>query len=175
MGRALPSLAVIAILIGLVGLGFLNVLIALVVLAVPPILTNAYVADRPVDRDAVERRAGDGDDPSWRCSGASSCPWRCPCCSRASAPRRSTWSPPPRWARSPATAGGLGDIIANQASYQLSGVLGAAICVALLALAVDGLFAALQRLVTPRGLRARVDSVRRADRARRPPRPHLPK
>ena len=55
------------------------------------------------------------------------------------------------------TDGGLGDIIADQASYHLSGVLGAAICVAVLALIVDLVFAGLQRLVTPRGLRARID------------------
>ncbi|MCW2958325.1 MAG: binding-protein-dependent transport system inner rane component, partial [Solirubrobacterales bacterium] len=49
-------------------------------------------------------------------------------------------------------SGGLGDIIANQASYRLAGVIAAAICVALLALLVDAAFAALQRAVTPRGL-----------------------
>jgi osmoprotectant transport system permease protein len=52
------------------------------------------------------------------------------------------------------TDGGLGDIIANQASYRFSGVLGAAICVAVLALAVDLLFAFAERVLTPRGLRA---------------------
>ncbi|MDX6413763.1 MAG: osmoprotectant transport system permease protein, partial [Gaiellaceae bacterium] len=49
--------------------------------------------------------------------------------------------------------GTLGDIIANQASYRLSGVIGAAICVAALAILVELSFAGLQRLVTPRGLR----------------------
>jgi osmoprotectant transport system permease protein len=43
-GRALPSLALIAIGLTIFGLGFLNVMIALVILAVPVILTNAYVA-----------------------------------------------------------------------------------------------------------------------------------
>ena len=51
------------------------------------------------------------------------------------------------------TSGGLGEIIANQASYRIEGVLGAAICVAALALLVEGLFAGLQWLATPRGLR----------------------
>jgi osmoprotectant transport system permease protein len=50
-------------------------------------------------------------------------------------------------------SGTLGDIIANQASYRLPGVLGAAICVAALALTVDAAFALLQRRLTPRGLR----------------------
>jgi osmoprotectant transport system permease protein len=50
-------------------------------------------------------------------------------------------------------SGSLGDIIANETSYHFSGVLGAAICVAGLTLAVDGLMALLQRGLTPRGLR----------------------
>src|SRR5437764_15115912 len=60
VGRALPSLAVISILIGYLGIGFWNVLVALVVLAAPVMLTNAYVAVEQVDRNAVEaaRAAG---------------------------------------------------------------------------------------------------------------------
>jgi osmoprotectant transport system permease protein len=49
--------------------------------------------------------------------------------------------------------GGLGYIIADEQSYHLSGVLGAAICVAGLALVVDGLMALVQRALTPRGVR----------------------
>jgi osmoprotectant transport system permease protein len=49
--------------------------------------------------------------------------------------------------------GSLGDIIFNQPTYFLSGVVGAAILVSLLAFAADFTFAGLQRLLTPRGLR----------------------
>lgn len=65
MGRALPSLALIAlglvvsIMLGL-GLGFWPTLFALVPLAVPPILTNTFVAVRSVDRDTVEAARGMG-------------------------------------------------------------------------------------------------------------------
>ena len=65
MGRALPSLALIAlglvvsITLGL-GLGFWPTLFALVPLAVPPILTNTFVAVRGVDRDTVEAARGMG-------------------------------------------------------------------------------------------------------------------
>src|SRR5918999_889411 len=52
-----------------------------------------------------------------------------------------------------AGGGGLGDIIVNQASYRLRGVIGAALCVTVLALLVDLAFAGLQRLITPAGLR----------------------
>ncbi len=57
-------------------------------------------------------------------------------------------------------SGSLGDVIANETSYHFSGVLGGAICVAALALAVDGALALAQRLLTPRGLRLRESSRR---------------
>ncbi len=50
-------------------------------------------------------------------------------------------------------SGSLGDVIANETSYHFSGVLGAAICVAALALAVEGALTLAQRALTPRGLR----------------------
>ncbi|MDQ2912385.1 MAG: ABC transporter permease [Chloroflexota bacterium] len=65
IGRALPSLAllafglVIAISFGL-GLGFWPTVFALVPLAIPPILTNTYVAVREVDRDVVDAARGMG-------------------------------------------------------------------------------------------------------------------
>src|SRR5207253_7814830 len=63
VGRALPSLAIIAIDLAVFGIGFTNVLVALVVLAVPPMLTNAYVAVDEVDPDAVEAARGMGMRP----------------------------------------------------------------------------------------------------------------
>jgi osmoprotectant transport system permease protein len=65
IGRALPSLAllafglVIAIALGL-GLGFWPTIFALVPLAIPPIMTNLYVAVREVDPDIVEAARGMG-------------------------------------------------------------------------------------------------------------------
>src|ERR671925_1402718 len=63
VGRALPSLAIISIGLGLLGIGFLNVMVAMVILAVPPMLTNAYVAVDGVDRDAVEAARAAGMTP----------------------------------------------------------------------------------------------------------------
>jgi osmoprotectant transport system permease protein len=68
VGRAIPSLAAIAIAIPIAGtllgvqngLGFWPTLLALIPLAVPPVLTNAYVAVRGVDRDVVEAARGMG-------------------------------------------------------------------------------------------------------------------
>src|SRR5256712_6166545 len=65
IGRALPSLAllafglVIAIALGL-GLGFWPTVFALVPLALPPILTNSYVAVREGDRAIVDASRGMG-------------------------------------------------------------------------------------------------------------------
>ena len=52
-------------------------------------------------------------------------------------------------------SGSLGDVIANETSYHFSGVLGGAICVAGLALAVEAVLAIVQHYSTPRGLRVR--------------------
>jgi osmoprotectant transport system permease protein len=65
IGRALPSLAllalglVVAISLGL-GLGFWPTMFALVPLAIPPIMTNVYVAVREVDREIVDAARGMG-------------------------------------------------------------------------------------------------------------------
>jgi osmoprotectant transport system permease protein len=52
-----------------------------------------------------------------------------------------------------AGGGGLGDIIVGQSRYRLEGVIGAALCVAALALLADLALGAVQYLVSPRGLR----------------------
>jgi osmoprotectant transport system permease protein len=54
-----------------------------------------------------------------------------------------------------AGGGGLGDIIVNQASYRFEGVLGAAYCVAALALLADFAIGGVQRVLSPRGIRRR--------------------
>lgn len=65
LGRALPSLALLALALPLafalhLGLGFWPTLFALVPLTIPPILTNTYVAVRGVDREVVEAARGMG-------------------------------------------------------------------------------------------------------------------
>jgi osmoprotectant transport system permease protein len=52
-----------------------------------------------------------------------------------------------------AGGGGLGEILVNQASYRVEGLVGAAICVSLLALAADAGLGLVQRALTPRGLK----------------------
>jgi osmoprotectant transport system permease protein len=67
IGRAVPSLAAIALAVPLtqmidpsLGFNLYPTLIAMVVLAVPPILVNAYAGVAEVDRDLVESARGMG-------------------------------------------------------------------------------------------------------------------
>ena len=60
IGRTIPSLAILALMLPLVGTGFAPSLIALALYAVPPILVNTYVGIRQVDPDAVEAARGMG-------------------------------------------------------------------------------------------------------------------
>ena len=151
LGRALPSLAVIAILLAPLGVGFLTNMLALVVLAVPPVLTNAYVAIDGVDRDAVEAARGMGmrdHEVLLRVELPLGLPLLF-----AGVRTAAVYVVATATLAGIAGGGGLGDIIVDQASYRLEGVLGAAICVAGLALIVEIAFGAIQRAVTPRGLR----------------------
>jgi osmoprotectant transport system permease protein len=151
VGRALPSLAVIAIGLAVLGLGFLNVLVALVVLAVPPMLTNAYVAVDQVDPDAVQAARGMGMR-SRQVFARVELPLAVPLLF-AGLRTASVYVVATATLASIAGGGGLGDVIFNQASYGLAGVVAAAMLVALLALAVDLLLGLAQRGLTPRALR----------------------
>jgi osmoprotectant transport system permease protein len=148
--RALPSLALIAISLALFGLSLLNVEVALVALAVPPILTNAYTAVDGVDPDAVEAARGMGMTERQILTGVE-LPLAWPLIFagiRTAAVYVVATAP----LAAIAGGGGLGDIILNQPTYGLVGVIGATIIVVVLAFAVDALFALVQRAVTPRGL-----------------------
>ncbi len=68
VGRAVPSLAILALLFPLslrygFGLGFWPTFAALVILAVPPMFTNAYAGIRGVDPSIVEASRGMGMRP----------------------------------------------------------------------------------------------------------------
>ncbi len=152
IGRALPELAVIAVGVAVIGLGFANVLVALVILAVPPMLTNAYVAVAGVDPDVVDAARGMGMRDR-RILLEVELPLSLPIIFAGIRISAIFVIATATITSLAGYSGTLGDIIANQASYRLSGVLGAAICVAALALAVDAAFALLQRVLTPRGLR----------------------
>ena len=154
IGRALPSLAVIAVLLATpLGIGFWTVTVALVILAVPVILTNAYVAIDEVDRELVEAARGMGMT-AWQILTRVEVPVALPLIFaglRTAALYVMATTPLAAFAGGE----GLGNIIANQASYKIEGVIAASLIIAALAFLVDGLFALLQRYATPKALRGR--------------------
>jgi osmoprotectant transport system permease protein len=149
--RALPSLAVLAIGVAFLGLGLRNVELALVVLAVPPVITNAYVAIDGVDRDVVDAARGMGLS-GWQILRKAELPLGVPLIFAGIRTAALFVVSTTTIAALTGYSGSLGDIINNEASYHLSGVLGAAICIAALALLTDLLLALVQRLLTPRGV-----------------------
>jgi osmoprotectant transport system permease protein len=157
IGRALPSLAVIAIGLAFLGVGFTNVTFALVVLGVPPILTNAYVAVDGVEPDAVEAARGMGMT-RWQIVRRVELPLSLPLIF-AGIRTATVFVVATATIAAVAGGGGLGDIIVNQAGYGLEGVVGAAICVSILALAADGALGLVQRLLTPPGLRTQTRAL----------------
>lgn len=58
--RTLPSLVILALMLPLMGIGLWPSIVALIVLALPPILLNAYVGLRDVDPDSIEAAIGMG-------------------------------------------------------------------------------------------------------------------
>lgn len=152
IGRALPSLAVLAIGDAFLGLGLTVVLLALVILAVPPIVTNAYLGVDGVDRDLVDAARGMGMS-EWEILTRVEIPLGVPLIFAGVRTAAVFVISTTTIASLAGFSGSLGDIIANETSYHFSGVLGAAICVAALALAVEGVLTLVQRAVTPRGLR----------------------
>jgi osmoprotectant transport system permease protein len=150
--RALPSLAVLAIGVAFLGLGLGNVLLALVVLAVPPIITNAYVAVDQVDRDLVDAARGMGLT-GWQVLRDVELPLAIPLLMAGVRTAALFVISTTTISALTGYSGSLGDIINNETSYHLPGVLGAAICIAVLALMIEALLAGVQRVLTPHGLR----------------------
>ena len=151
IGRALPSLAVIAIGIGFLGIGFLNTVVALVILAGPVILTNTYVAVDGVDPDAVQAARAMGMRPAqvlWRVEMPLALPLIF-----AGVRTATVYVIATATLATFAGGGGLGDIIVNEPTYGTAGVIAGSLAIAVLAFAVDGLLALVQRGVTPLPLR----------------------
>jgi osmoprotectant transport system permease protein len=152
LGRALPSLAVISVGLGILGIGFWNVLVALVVLGGPVILTNAYVAVDGVDRNAVQAAYAMGMRP-WQVLVRVEIPLALPLIF-AGVRTATVYVVATATLATFAGGGGLGDIIVNEPTYGTPGVVAGCLAIIVLAFAIDGLLALLQRFVTPVPLRA---------------------
>ena len=148
VGRALPSLVLIAFGLTILGIGFWNNTAALTVLAIPSILTNAYFAVEGVDRDVVEAARGMGLSESqilWRVELPLGLPLVMAGIRIAAIFVLATAT-----IAAIAGGGGLGEIIVNQASYGLDGVVGAAFCVSALTLLAAVLLGFVTKLASPR-------------------------
>lgn len=158
IGRALPSLALIAILIGLVGIGTLNAMIALFLLAFPPILSYAFQAVNSVDRDLTKGARGMGMTPVQVLSKVE-LPLGLPMII-SGIRTAAVLTVSSATIATIAGSGGLGDVILNQVAYGIEGVLAGALWVAVLAILIDQFFALLLRVGAPKGVRQlRVASV----------------
>ena len=151
VGRAVPSLALIAFFVAYIGVGFTNVMLALVLLAIPPILTNTYVGVRQVDPEVIDAGRGMGLTAQQvirriELPLAISSIFGGIRTSAVNVVATATIAP---------LAGvlTLGDFILSANVYGDDGRLAGAILVALLAVVVELMFATLQRIVSPRGLK----------------------
>jgi len=142
LGRSLPSVALIGLGIGILGVGFWNNTVALMVLAIPPILTNAYFAIEGVDRDAVEAARGMGLTEAQILLRVE-LPLGLPLL-LAGLRIAAVFVIATATIAGIFGGGGLGDIIANQVTYGLGGVFAAALWVAALALLAAAAIALVQ-------------------------------
>jgi osmoprotectant transport system permease protein len=150
-GRAIPELAVIALVAALIGVGLKTVAPALAILGIAPILVNTYVGVRQVDRATVEAARGMGMselDIMRRVELPLAIPTVMGGVRAAAIVVIATATIAPL-----AGVETLGDFIINRNVYGENGLLAGAILVALLALTIEGLLALLQRRMTSDGLK----------------------
>jgi osmoprotectant transport system permease protein len=147
VGRALPSTVLIALGLSIFGLGFWNNTAALVVLAVPPVLTNAYFAVAGVDPDVVDAARGMGMTGRQVLLQVE-LPLAMPLV-LAGIRIATIFVVATAIVAAIAGGGGLGAIIFNQASYRLAGVIAASLWVAALALVLSAGLAALGKFASP--------------------------
>ncbi len=151
VGRAVPTLALLAFFVAFVGVGFTNVVLVLVLLAIPPILTNTYVGVRQVNRESVDAARGVGFTEG-QIVRRIELPMALPTIfgglrtSAVAVVATATIAPL-------ANVRSLGNPILEPQTYGDAGQLGAAIVVALITLATDAGLGLAQRAVTPKGLK----------------------
>jgi osmoprotectant transport system permease protein len=150
-GRAVPSLGVVFLFFAILGAGFFNITLALILLAIPPILLNAYTGVRAVDPEAVDAATGMGFTDA-QVLRKVELPLALPLIfggiktSTVNVIATATLGPE-------AGVVTLGDPIINPSSYGDAGRLGAAILVAALAIVAEVGLSAVQRRLTPQGLK----------------------
>lgn len=152
VARTIPSLAVLAFMLPFLGIGFLPSFLALAILGLPPIVTNTWVGIRQVDPDAVESARGMGMT-GWQVLRRVELPIAVPVILagvRTSAVQIVAGATLAAFIG----GGGLGDFITTGIGMmQVELLLVGAIPVTALAIATEVGFSALERALTPRGMR----------------------
>jgi osmoprotectant transport system permease protein len=152
VGRAVPSLAILALALPLLGIGFASALVALTALAIPPILINASTGLREVSKDVIDAARGMGLSGGQILSRI-----QLPIAAPVIFAGIRTSAVQTVASATLATfigAGGLGDLIVE--GLQRRGpeiLLAGAISVAILAILTEVGFGALERAFTPKGLK----------------------
>jgi osmoprotectant transport system permease protein len=158
VGRALPSLALLALCLPLafalgLGLGFWPTMFALIPLGIPPIVTNSYVALRGVDRDTIEVARGMGMR-EWQVLRRTEIPIAAPIII-AGLRNAATAIVATATLGAIVASGGLGRyIVDGLARQEETRIFVGAVLVALLAIAVEIAFGVFERLVVSPGLQA---------------------
>jgi osmoprotectant transport system permease protein len=152
VGRALPSLALIALIFPWGGLHPQTVIFALVLLGIPPILTNAYIGVRQVDPEVVEAAKGMGMR-ALQVLGRVELPLAAPVI-MAGIRTASVQIIATATLGALVAVGGLGTFITDGLAIgDRSSILTGALLVALLAVIADACFGVLERATTPTGVR----------------------
>lgn len=152
VGRAIPSFALLALSFQIFGLGDAPIIISLTALAIPPMVTNSYVAMREVDPDLKEAARGMGYRELAQVLWVE-LPLAVPL---VMAGIRTSAVQVVATATLAAliAGGGFGRyIIDGLAQFDYTKLVAGAILVALLALATEAGLAAVERLLVPRGIR----------------------
>jgi osmoprotectant transport system permease protein len=150
--RAIPTLGLLVMLVVLLGFSPLTWLLPLVVLAIPPILVNAYEGVADVDRDVRDAARGAGMT-TWQQIVRVEVPIALPLI-LVGLRTAAIFVVATATIAAYIGLGGLGRfIIDGLASSQYGPVAGGALLVVILAMLVLALFAVLNRLLVPAGLR----------------------
>ncbi len=138
----------IALGLTVLGIGFWNNTVALVVLAIPPVLTNAYFAMEGVDPDAVDAARGVGMT-ELQVLLRVELPLGLPLVF-AGIRIAAIFVIATATIAAIAGGGGLGEIIVNRASYGDAGVVAASLCVSALAFGAALILSVVRWGVSPR-------------------------
>ena len=152
IGRAVPSLAILALCQPFLGFGFDTALVALTALAIPPILINASTGLREVSSDVIDAARGMGFSGSQILTSI-----QMPIAAPVIFAGIRTSAVQVVASATLATfigGGGLGDLIVEGTQRnEIAILLAGSISVAVLAIITEVGFGALERAMTPKGLK----------------------